>query len=172
MKYFVPLIIFILIAALFGYGLQRDPHRLPSALMDKPVPSFHASDLLAEGVQLTDEMFHGHVSLLNVWATGCVACKAEHEALLQIAQDKRIIVYGLNYKDDAKAARTYLTHEANPYRHVLFDPHGKLAVDWGVYGTPESFIIDAKGIIRYKHVGAITLQIWQNYIEPIIKKYQ
>lgn len=171
MRYLIPLVVFAVIMGFLWKGLHKDPHQLPSALIGKPVVAFSYPSLLDEGQVITQQQFLGHVSLLNVWATWCITCHAEHPVLMDIAQSKKVVIYGLNYKDDPQAARQWLQKYGNPYQGVILDDKGRLAIDFGVYGSPETFVIDAKGIIRYKHIGAISPDVWKDNIEPEVEKW-
>ncbi|HVV69280.1 MAG TPA: DsbE family thiol:disulfide interchange protein [Gammaproteobacteria bacterium] len=166
------LLLFIVLMTFLWRGLKRDPHELPSALIGKPVPEFNYASLLRKEGSLSNKMFLGHVSLLNVWATWCITCHAEHPVLMDIAHSGVVTVYGLNYKDDFFQATDWLKKYGNPYADVIFDGKGTLAIDFGVYGTPETFVIDSKGIIRDKYIGAISPDVWKNKIEPEVLRLQ
>jgi cytochrome c biogenesis protein CcmG/thiol:disulfide interchange protein DsbE len=167
-RYYLPLAIFLLLALLLWRGLQLDPRKLPSTFIDKPLPTFKVAELFATGQMLNNTSMLGHVSLLNVWATWCYACQDEHAVLLDIA--RKVMVYGLAYKDEPQAAKDYLARYGNPYRAVGLDHVGRVAIDLGVYGTPETFVLDAEGIVRYKHIGPITQQVWQETLSPLIER--
>ncbi len=171
MRYLIPLIIFLIITGFLWKGLQHDPHQLPSALINKPVAVFSYPSLLDAKKTLTQKQFLGHVSLLNVWATWCVSCHAEHLVLMDIARSKKVLIYGLNYKDDSNSARRWLKKYGNPYEAVISDEKGTLAIDFGVYGTPETFLIDGEGIIRYKYIGPVSLEVWQEKIAPEVERW-
>lgn len=153
-------------------GLSLDPHKLPSALLNKSVPSFRLTTLQNENQFFTDKNLRGQVALLNVWATWCESCQQEHPILMEITRDYRITVYGLDYKDTRLSAKTFLQQSGNPYSLVGFDGKGNVAIDWGVYGTPETFVIDKSGIIRYKYIGPLTNDVWFNELLPLIKDLQ
>lgn len=172
MRYLIPLFLFLAIAGFLWKGLYSDPHRLPSALINKPVPIFSQPSLLSPSKNLTEKQFLGQVSILNLWATWCVSCQAEHAVLMEIVHSKKVAVWGVNYKDDLPAARAWLKKYGNPYRDVITDKEGKLAIDLGVYGTPETFVIDAQGIIRYKYIGPMTLEAWKNTVAPEVEKWR
>lgn len=169
LKLFIPLIIFVVLATVLYIGLDRDPNAMPSALVDKAVPPFTLAALSqASEVQqdLDESLFMGEPALLNVWATWCVACRLEHPFLMEIAaQGVRII--GLNYKDEASKARQWLVDFGDPYELVISDPAGKLGLDLGVFGAPETYLVDAEGMIRYKHVGVVDDRVWQTEIAPV-----
>jgi cytochrome c biogenesis protein CcmG/thiol:disulfide interchange protein DsbE len=171
MRYLIPLILFLIITGFLWKGLQHDPHELPSALINKPVAAFSYPNLLDEKKPLTQKEFLGHVSLLNVWATWCVSCKAEHAVLMDIMRAKAVKIYGLNYKDDPNSARAWLKKYGNPYEAIISDEKGTLAIDFGVYGTPETFVIDGEGIIRYKYIGPISPDAWKDKVEPEVQKW-
>ncbi len=170
--FFSPLIIFIIMVWFFWSGLSLNPHLVPSALLNTPVPEFNLNRLEQPSVKLTNKIFKDHVSLLNVWATWCVSCADEHPVLIDIAHSKIVPIYGLDYKDDRHDAVAWLKRFGNPYHAIGFDRRGSVAIDWGVYGTPETFIIDKQGRIRYKQIGPITTQLWQQKLLPIVKKLQ
>lgn len=175
---FFPLILFLMIAIFLWLGLQQDPRKLPSPLIGKTMPQFNLPEMSDAQQQLTAQIFQGKVTLLNIWATWCYACRAEHLVLTDIAHElqtlngprKKIALYGLNYKDQRPAALNWLKQLGNPYQKIIFDSAGSLAMDLGVYGTPETFLIDQQGVIRYKHVGPINAEIWRKEILPEIEK--
>lgn len=160
LKLIVPLLIFIVIMAFFWNGINRDPHRLASPLINHPVPEFMAQSLLDPSAKLTQAIFKGHPTVLNVFATWCMVCRVEHPHLVDFHNQDNIHLVGLNYKDDRTKALAWLHAFGNPYEDVIFDPKGIIAINLGVYGTPETFLIDSKGIIRDKIVGAIMPAQW------------
>lgn len=167
----LPLVIFILIGGILWSGLKAHPELIPSPLINQPAPVFSLPVLSYENKVATEKDFIGHVTLFNVWATWCSACAQEHEMLLSIAKDQPdVVLYGLDYKDDARTARQYLHDQGNPYRTVAVDKTGDAAINYGVYGTPETFIIDKKGIIRFKYIGSITTDIWEETLGPLVTK--
>lgn len=167
--YFLPLIIFLTIVIFFWKGLQKDPHEIPSVLVGKSIPEFSYVSLMDKNKSITNKVFLGQVSLLNVWATWCLTCYAEHSILMDIMKSDKVVLFGLNYKDDGKEAENWMKKYGNPYKAIIFDPKGQLAIDLGVYGTPETFVIDKKGIIRYKHIGAISPNVWKDKLQPLIE---
>ena len=183
-KLFIPLLIFIVLGTALYFGLGRDPNAMPSALVDRPVPAFVLPSLLNENqsedktedntedkdkqTTLDESLFKGEVSLLNVWATWCVACRIEHPYLMDIAK-LGVRIIGLNYKDDSTSAQQWLLKFGDPYRDIIFDPEGKLGLDLGVFGAPETYIIDSEGVIRYKYIGVVDDRIWQQKLEPIFR---
>ncbi|MBB3321486.1 MULTISPECIES: thiol:disulfide interchange protein DsbE [Atlantibacter] len=173
---FIPLILFLLLAAALLWQLVRnangdDPTTLESALIGKPVPVFKLESLDEPGKTYDQAaLTSGKPVLLNVWATWCPTCRAEHQYLNRLsAQGVRVV--GMNYKDDRQKAITWLNELGNPYAMSLFDGNGMLGLDLGVYGAPETFLIDGKGIIRYRHAGDLNEQVWQNEIKPLWDKY-
>lgn len=174
---FVPLLLFLLLAIVFLVQLTRnasgdDPTMLESALLGKSVPRFKLESLVKAGEIYDQEVFHdGKPMLLNVWATWCPTCRAEHQYLNKLAS-QGIRVIGLNYKDDRTQAVNWLNTLGNPYALSLYDGDGMLGLDLGIYGAPETFLIDGQGIIRYRHAGDLNDQVWQQTIWPLYKKYQ
>jgi len=168
----IPLFIFLLLLGFFWRGLSLKPREIPSALINKPVPVFSMQTLNNPHVRFTNRQLQGQVSLLNVWATWCVSCRAEHSVLMAIAKTNQVPIYGLDYKDERQTAQRWLKVKGNPFKENIFDGHGRLAIDWGVYGTPETFIIDKKGIIRYKFIGPMSYEDWLDDILPRVKQLQ
>jgi cytochrome c biogenesis protein CcmG/thiol:disulfide interchange protein DsbE len=168
-RYLTPLVIFLALAALLYKGLALDPRLVPSPLIDKPVPEFTLPQLEQPDRQFSHLDLRGKVSLVNVWATWCVACRSEHPVLMRLAQ-QGIPIYGLDYKDTRDDARRWLLQYGDPYVVNGFDEHGRVGIDWGVYGTPETFLVDKQGIIRYKRVGPMTMDIFNQDILPLIEK--
>ena len=169
----VPLGGFVLVSAFLFVGFfLEDPHELPSALLEKPLPSFALGRLGSGGVDAdtivgTEDML-GEPFLLNVWATWCPTCRAEHGELQRIADEFGVPIYGVNYKDDPDEAVLWLRRYGDPYRFSVVDLDGQLGIDLGVYGAPETFLVDADGVIRYKRVGAVDRRIWRTEIAPAL----
>ncbi len=168
-RYLTPLLVFLAMAALLYKGLSLDPKKVPSPLVDRPAPAFALPELHSPEIQLSDADFKGQVSLLNVWATWCVSCRQEHRLLMALER-QGIPIYGLNYKDERDAAIRWLQQFGDPYKAVAFDADGRVGIDWGVYGTPETFVIDKQGIVRYKHIGPLTTESFDRDIRPLIEK--
>jgi cytochrome c biogenesis protein CcmG/thiol:disulfide interchange protein DsbE len=169
---FVPLVIFAVLAVLFWRGLSLDPSEMPSALLNKPVPVFELPVLPApenpQGlVNANQEMLKGKVSLLNVWATWCVTCRQEHE-YLNTLKAQGVPIYGINYKDNTEDAQQWLAELHNPYVYSVVDEDGRLGLNLGVFGAPETYVIDKQGVIRYKHIGDVNAQVWEKTIKPIV----
>ena len=165
LKLFLPLILFVIMAAFLFRGLSLDPQALPSALIDRPLPEFSLPVLGQESLFSKGDLL-GEAALLNVWATWCVSCRVEHPYLLQIAQDG-VPIYGLNYKDDDAAAARWLADLGDPYRANIADREGSLGLDLGVYGAPETYLLDAGGVVRYRHVGVVDERVWQTILQPL-----
>lgn len=159
LKLFIPLGIFLVLAIFLYQGLSRDPSELPSALISRPVPTFSLPDLLNPQQSIDDSVFKGQVSLLNVWGTWCAACRVEHPFLVELAE-QGVAIVGMNYKDDRAAALEWLEDKGDPYSVNFEDKEGRLAIDLGVFGAPETYLIDHHGIIQYKHVGVVNEQVW------------
>lgn len=166
LKLFAPLLIFALLALLLFRGLSLDPREMPSALIDKPLPEFELFSL-GEQRTLTRGDVIGQISLFNVWATWCVSCRVEHPYLQQLA-DAGIPIVGVNYKDEDAAALRWLQDLGNPYTVNIADRDGTLGLDLGVYGAPETYVVDADGVIRYRHVGVVDERVWRSILEPIV----
>lgn len=173
-RYLVPLGIFLVLVAFLYRGLSLDPKLVPSPLVGKPMPAFTLTRLDDPNATIsdTDIKGKGKVALLNIWATWCVSCRAEHETLLDLAGTGKVDIYGLNYKDERKAAQQWLRQLGNPYVANAFDDTGRVGIDWGVYGAPETFIIDRQGIIRHKHVGPLTPDVVNEQILPLVAELQ
>jgi len=168
LRYLVPLALFFLLVAFLYRGLSLDPKRVPSPLVGKPMPAFSLTRLKDPDSTISDADLRGEVAILNIWATWCVSCRREHEVLLQLARTGAAPIYGLNYKDDRAAAQRWLQQLGDPYVANAFDSDGRVGIDWGVYGAPETFIIDRQGIIRHKHIGPLTAGALENEILPLI----
>ncbi len=167
-----PLLTFILLAAFLWRGLSLHPHRIPSALINKPVPTFTLSDVINSKNTFSNKDLMGHVSLVNVWASWCISCRVEHPVLVDIANSHRVAIYGIDYKDSRANARHWLKTYGDPYTKIGFDHNGNAAINWGVYGTPETFVIDKHGIIRDKFIGPITPSDWKEKLLPEVEKLQ
>jgi cytochrome c biogenesis protein CcmG, thiol:disulfide interchange protein DsbE len=170
MKFIVPLAIFIVLVIVLAVGLKLDPRYVPSPLIDKPAPEFNLSSLDAPTTTFTKQHFLGRPIILNVWASWCVACRDEHPLLVELARDSALEIIGLNYKDTRDDAQTWLTQHGNPYRQNIFDPAGSLGLNLGVYGVPETFVLDAQGVIRHKHVGVLTPDVWRIDFAPLLSR--
>ena len=172
LRFLVPLAIFIVLAAFLYRGLSLDPKKVPSPLVGKPMPEFSLPRLKNPAAFISDTDLKGKVSILNIWATWCVSCRAEHEVLLLLAKSGKVDIYGLNYKDERAKAQQWLEQLGDPYVANAFDADGRAGIDWGVYGAPETFIMDRQGIIRHKHIGPLTIEILNEQILPLIEELQ
>ena len=169
LKFFLPAVVFVAMVIIFYRGLYNDPTLVVSPFIDKPAPAFDLPDLLNPEARVTNAEFLGKVSLFNVWASWCPGCASEHEMMMEIARSTDVPIYGLNWKDERPAALKWLQQRGDPYVRNAVDRDNVTGIDWGVYGAPETFLIDAEGIIRYKHVGPLTPQIWQTEFVPRIE---
>jgi cytochrome c biogenesis protein CcmG/thiol:disulfide interchange protein DsbE len=168
-RYVIPLIVFVALAALLAVGLTLDPRRVPSPLIDKPVPRFALPTLHEPDKTFGPAEMQGKVWLLNVWASWCVSCRAEHEVMKKLAQDGVLLV-GLNYKDERADAQAWLARLGNPYQLSAYDRDGRVGIDFGVYGVPETFLIDGAGRIRYKHIGPVSDRDAAEKLLPMIRQ--
>jgi cytochrome c biogenesis protein CcmG/thiol:disulfide interchange protein DsbE len=171
-RYLAPLAAFLALAGLLYKGLSLDPRKVPSPLIDKPAPVFTLPRLKQPEATLGTDDLKGKVSLFNVWATWCVACRSEHPVLMQLAESGKVAIYGLNYKDKREEAKRWLLRYGDPYLANAFDDDGRVGIDWGVYGTPETFIVDQQGVIRHKHIGPLTKEVVRDEILPLVEKLE
>lgn len=169
-KFLLPFAAFIALAVLFAFGLNpsRDIHALPSPLIGKSAPTFTLADVVDPSRAVSNATLKGQVYILNVWGTWCAACREEHEALLTIAQQHVVPLIGLVYMDDRDKARQWLEQLGNPYQAVAFDSDGRTAINWGVYGAPETFLVDGQGRVVYKFISPMTEQVWEKEFLPRI----
>jgi len=171
LKLFLPLILCVVIAIPFVIVLrdkEYDPQALPSALIDKPVPAFSLKKL-GVGDSVTEANLKGEPVLLNVWATWCPSCRAEHPYLVKLSQ-MGVAIVGIDYKDDDAEAQKWIAELGNPYRFNIVDKEGTLGLDLGVYGAPETYLLDAQGVIRAKHVGVVDESVWREKLQPLYSK--
>ena len=169
-RFLLPLALFLVLVGFLAVGLRLDPREVPSPLIGKPAPAFDAPLLHAPQQQLRKEDLLGTVWMLNVWASWCAACRDEHPLLVEFARRATVPLYGLNYKDQRADGQRWLAQLGNPYAASLFDPAGRIGIDYGVYGVPETFIIDKAGVVRFKHIGPVTAQVLKEKIEPLLAK--
>ncbi len=163
LRLFIPLLVFIALALLFWRGLSLDPNYMPSALENRPLPAFTAATL--DGASISDTDLRGAPALVNVWATWCPSCAAEHAYLNELAR-RGVRIYGINYKDDPAAARRWIAEKGNPYVANILDPSGHLGLDLGVTGAPETYLIDAAGVVHLRHQGPVDERVWQRVLQP------
>ncbi len=172
MKRFLPLGIFLVLAVFLALGLGLNPREVPSPLIDKPAPAFQLPLLQDPARTMGTVDFKGKVWILNVWASWCVACLDEHPILVEFTKKHDLPLYGLNYKDQRNDALAWLARHGNPYLLSMQDGDGRVGIDYGVYGVPETYVIDRDGIIRYKRIGPVTVQIMQEKILPLVRQLQ
>jgi cytochrome c biogenesis protein CcmG/thiol:disulfide interchange protein DsbE len=171
-KALIPLVIFVVLLVFLAIGLTRDPHEIPSPLIGKPAPAFTAPVLNGAGEQFSAKDMLGKVWLLNTWASWCVACRQEHPLLVEFAKTKTLPVIGLDYKDQDADGMKWIQRYGNPYDKSITDKDGRIGIDFGVYGVPESFLIDKAGIIRYKQIGPFTEEAIRDKLLPLVRELQ
>ncbi len=171
-RYLTPFFALVGLVWLFIFGLQNDPAIVPSPLIDKPVPAFQLGQLRDQEEILDSSMMKGEVAVLNVWASWCLPCRHEHPYIVSLTEDYGIKVYGLNYKDDRGDAINWLKEMGDSYYRIFYDGQGAAGIELGVYGVPETFILDSNGIIKYKHIGPINRESMDEVILPLIKRLQ
>ena len=167
--YLLPLGLFCVLLVFFFFSLRLNPRLVPSPLIDQPVPQFSLPKLGEPKQLFRQTALQQQISLLNVWATWCVSCRQEHPILMKIAASREVPLYGLFYKDDPAKGIAWLKNYGNPYQANAVDIDGKAGIEWGTYGTPETFLIDSAGIIRHKHIGPLSWHDWQNTLLPMIE---
>jgi len=169
-RFLWPLAIFLALVGFLAVGLGLNPREVPSPLIDKPAPAFSLPVLHKPDMQLSRDDLKGQVWLLNVWASWCVSCRQEHPLLVELAKTGVVPIYGLNYKDERDAGLQWLNEHGDPYTASIMDADGRIGIEYGVYGVPETFVIDKAGIIRHKHIGPITPQALQEELLPIVRE--
>ncbi len=169
-KALIPLLIFMVLLGFLGVGLSLKPREIPSPLINKPAPDFSLPTLDAPELKMSTQDLRGKVWILNVWASWCVACRIEHPLLVEFAKTGAAPVYGLNYKDKRDDAIRWLGKFGNPYTRSLSDTEGLVGIDFGVYGVPETFVIDKTGVIRMKHIGPLTPEVLRDDVVPLLRK--
>ncbi len=170
LRYLIPLAVFFVLVGFFAVGLGLNPREVPSPLIDKPAPEFALPQLDAPAQTIRRADLLGKVWMLNVWASWCEACREEHPYLVEFAKLKALPIYGLDYKDQRDPAQDWLAQRGNPYDASLFDASGRTGIDFGVYGVPETFIIDKQGVIRFKQIGPLTPDVLQDKVLPLLRK--
>jgi len=171
-RFLLPLAAFVVLVGFLVVGLGLNPRQVPSPLIGKPAPEFQLQQLHASDKTLTSKDNLGKVWLLNVWASWCVSCREEHPLLVELAKSGIVPVYGLNYKDQREDALRWLKQFGDPYTVSIVDPEGRTGIDYGVYGVPETYVIDKNGVIRYKQIGPVTVDALQTKILPLVKELQ
>ena len=172
LKFAVPLVAFLVLVAFFAVGLNRDPREVPSPFIGKPAPAFTLEQLHQPQLAFVPEDMRGKVWMLNVWASWCVSCRVEHPLLVEMSRRKVVPIVGLNYKDKRDEGLQWLAKFGNPYMLSAFDVEGRVGIDYGVYGVPETFVIDKQGVIRYKQIGPVTPEALEKKILPLIRQLQ
>lgn len=167
-KFLIPLILFIGLVVFLAIGLNRDPQEIPSPLINKVAPAFEVPQLADGNKTFSPASMKGQVWILNVWASWCVACREEHPVLVELAKSQEAPVIGLDYKDKREDALAMLAKQGNPYLLSAFDANGRVGIDYGVYGVPETYIIDKAGVIRFKHIGPLTMNVLNQKIYPVL----
>ncbi len=170
LKFLIPMGIFMVLVLFLGAGLKLDPKEVPSPLIGKPAPAFALARLDDPAQTIRRDDLLGQVWMLNVWASWCVACREEHPLLVEFAKSKMLPIYGLNYKDQRAAGQKWLADFGNPYTASLTDLDGRVGIDYGVYGVPETFIIDRQGVVRFKQIGPVTPEVIRTKIEPLVRQ--
>ena len=169
-RHFAPLAGFAVLALLLGVGLGLKPREVPSPFIGKPAPAFSLPQLHQPQQQLAPGDMQGQVWLLNVWASWCAPCREEHPLLVTAARERQVPIVGLNYKDDPRNAQEWLRKLGDPYVGIGVDASGRVGIDYGVYGVPETFVIDKAGVVRFKHIGPMTPQVWERDVLPLVKR--
>jgi cytochrome c biogenesis protein CcmG/thiol:disulfide interchange protein DsbE len=171
-KFLIPLVLFIVLVVFLAVGLSRDPHEVPSPLIGKPAPSFNLPQLADPSINFSPESMKGKVWVLNVWASWCVACREEHPVLVELGKLNVAPIVGLDYKDKRDDALAMLARQGDPYVLSVSDTNGRVGIDYGVYGVPETYVIDKAGIIRFKHIGPITMNLLNQKMIPLLGQLQ
>lgn len=169
-RFLLPLGIFVVLLGFLGAGLRLNPREVPSPLIGKPAPAFLLPQLHSLDKMVSPQDMKGQVWLLNVWASWCVSCRQEHPVLLELQRRGIVPVYGLDYKDEPEAGLEWLRREGNPYALSIVDRDGRVGIDYGVYGVPETFVIDKAGVVRYKHIGPLTPAVMEQKLAPLVKE--
>jgi len=172
LKFAIPLVVFALLAAFLAIGLQHDPREVPSPFIGRPAPAFRLEQLHDAKAAFAPEDMKGRVWLLNVWASWCVSCRVEHPLLVDMSRQQLVPIVGLNYKDKREEGLRWLERYGNPYALSAFDLDGRVGIDYGVYGVPETFVIDKLGVIRYKQIGPITPEALEKTLLPLIRSLE
>lgn len=170
LRYLIPLGIFLVLVVFLAIGLGRDPHEVPSPLINKAAPTFRLPQLKDPAKTFSAEDMRGKVWILNVWASWCIACRDEHPLLLEYAKSGVVPIYGLNYKDKREDALDWIDELGDPYVLSAADLDGRVAIDYGVYGAPETYLIDQNGTIRLKHIGPVTPDVWSKEVLPLVQE--
>jgi cytochrome c biogenesis protein CcmG/thiol:disulfide interchange protein DsbE len=169
-RYLIPVVLFLVMIPVFIVGLGRNKNEIPSPLLDQPAPRYALPSLADPNRLVGSETYAGQVALVNVWATWCVGCRAEHDFLMELSRTSDVPIFGLNWRDQRTPALQWLADLGNPYMATAFDGDGRVGIDWGVYGAPETFLIDSDGTVVYKHIAPLTPDVWRTEFEPRIRQ--
>ena len=172
LRFILPLLVFVVLLMFLWVGLSLNPREVPSPLVGKPAPAFQLARLDDPAKTLADKDLRGQVWLLNVWASWCVSCREEHPLLVELSKAKVVPIIGLDYKDTNAQGKQWLTQNGNPYNVSVVDADGRVGIDWGVYGVPETFLVDKNGVIRYKQIGPLTVEALEKKILPMVRELQ
>jgi cytochrome c biogenesis protein CcmG, thiol:disulfide interchange protein DsbE len=170
LRYLIPLGLFLVLVVFLAIGLGRDPHEVPSPLINKAAPTFRLPQLKEPTKTFSAEDMRGKVWVMNVWASWCVSCRDEHPLLIEYAKSGAVPIYGLNWKDKREDALGWLNELGDPYVLSAADLDGRVAIDYGVYGAPETYLIDQSGVIRYKHIGPVTPDVWKDKFLSMVQQ--
>lgn len=171
-RFILPFVVFMIVAVFLFVGLGLDPHEVPSPLVGKPAPAFSLPQLHEPDKQFSLQDMKGKVWLFNVWASWCTACEYEHPVFMELSRQNLVPLYGMDYKDKREDGMAWLQKHGNPYTLVVSDAEGRVGIDYGVYGVPETYVIDKQGIIQYKHTGMVTELVLSEKILPLVKELQ
>ena len=171
-RFILPFVIFMILAIFLFVGLGLNPHEVPSPLVGKPAPAFSLPQLHEPDKQFSLQDMKGKVWLFNVWASWCTACEQEHPLFMELSRRNLVPLYGMDYKDKREDGMAWLQQHGNPYTLVVSDAEGRVGIDYGVYGVPETYLIDKQGVIRYKHIGVVTEKDLSEKILPLVKELQ
>ena len=172
MRFILPFVVFIIVAAFMYVGLGLNPREVPSPLVGRAAPAFTLPQLHEPSKQFSPQDMKGKVWLFNVWASWCTACESEHPVFMQLSRQNLVPIYGMDYKDKREDGEAWLRKHGNPYALVVSDAEGRIGIDYGVYGVPETYVIDKQGVIQHKHIGAVTPKILEEKILPLVKELQ
>ncbi len=172
LKFTVPLAAFLLLVVMFVVGLTKDPSRIPSPLLNNPAPTYELPSLADPEVLVGSTTYANKMALVNIWATWCPGCRQEHDFLVELANENVLPIFGLNWRDNRPDALRWLEALGDPYIATAFDEDGRIGIDWGAYGAPETFLVDENGIVIYKHIAPLTRDIWQREFVPLITAAQ
>ena len=172
MRFAIPIVVFLLLVVVFSFGLFNDPRELPSPFLGEQAPTFEVASLTEPDRMVGSAEYEGRMALVNVWATWCGGCRQEHPFLMKLAQSGAIPIYGINWRDSRPEALGWLQQLGDPYVFSAFDADGRVGIDWGVYGAPETFLISPEGIVLYKHLGPLNAAVWEEDFVPLINAWE